>query len=105
VAECANKVGAFESIHDLLFEAGDSIGRQRWTWFALRVGIQDTVSFMRCFKDPDVLADIRRDVRAADSLGVTATPTFLINDQLVKGAPPLELLHKYIEAELARQRQ
>lgn len=83
--ECAGKLGRFEPYHDHLFSLFDSLGSKPWMEIAREVGIGDTTSFSSCLSDPIVSASIKRDMRLADSLGITATPTFLINDRLLVG--------------------
>ena len=46
--------------------------------------------------------EIERDRAAGDRLGVVGTPTFLINDLEVTGAPSLDQLEQYVHEALKR---
>jgi len=47
---------------------------------------------------------VQKSVDEAIRLGVTGTPAFFINGELLSGAQPLEDLTRVIERELARDR-
>jgi protein-disulfide isomerase len=83
--ECAGAQGAFEPMHDVLYQRAESIGVIPWTRFAAQAGVQDTVVFARCLSDATVTRRIVDDTVAAHALGVSGTPTFLINDLRVVG--------------------
>ena len=54
---------------------------------------------------PSVLALVKADVQAGQSLGVGQTPTFFINGRKVAGALEAEFFEAAIEYELARAQQ
>lgn len=103
-AECGARANRFEAIHDALFAQPDSIGQKRWTRFALDAGIADTSGFALCMEDKSVGAAVRRDSVAAVALGVTATPTFLINNVVVSGNVGFAALNGYVKAALDESR-
>jgi len=45
---------------------------------------------------------VARDYQEASGIGVSSTPTFLINGQVVQGAQPYEVFAQVIEQELAK---
>lgn len=100
-AECGNRAGFFEAIHDRLFEEADSLGSKPWTRIAWEAGILDTLQFAACMKDSSTLSAVTRDIRAASELGVNGTPTLLVNDQLFTGSPGLEYLERYVRQAVA----
>jgi protein-disulfide isomerase len=59
--------------------------------------VPDTVLFNECLHDPTVNAQLASDIVAGTRLGITVTPTFLINGTEFKGAPGGEALSRYID--------
>ncbi len=57
----------------------------------------DVDAFLRVYDDPDTAADVAAEAQAAQQLGINGTPAFLIADQPVMGAQPLELFVDLIE--------
>ncbi|MFQ5679294.1 MAG: DsbA family protein [Gemmatimonadota bacterium] len=96
-AECGNRSGAFQQIHDHFFEQPDSLGVKPWTRFAWEAAIQDTVRFAACLKDSTARFVVRRDFQAAQELDVFGTPTLLVNDQLFTGSPSLKYLDHHVK--------
>jgi protein-disulfide isomerase len=99
-AECADDDGQFSAFHRLVFAKQDSIGKVSWTGFAQQAGIADTIKFVACMAGPIARANVIRDTLAAHSLGVTGTPTFLVNDLEVLGFPGADSLTRYVERAL-----
>jgi len=95
-SECASTTGQFEQMHDALFERHDSIGTVPWTSFAVRAGIADTIAFKACIARPDPIQALVTDTLAARRLGVTGTPTLLINDLRLRGLPSFDSLRVYV---------
>lgn len=89
-AECASRAGRFDAFHDLLFELIDSVATVKFSTIAHRAGIRDTSTFKNCMNDSTALSAVQRDVQAAKSLGVTGTPTILINDARFPANPGAE---------------
>ncbi|MXV95075.1 MAG: thioredoxin domain-containing protein [Gemmatimonadetes bacterium] len=91
-SECAGKQGRFESMHDVLFKNPESIGSKTWTQFAIDAHVPDTMAFEECLKSDDSRLILARDSVAAQVLGVSGTPTFLINDLKVVGFHGSEIM-------------
>lgn len=83
---CAARQGRFERFHDQLFAHQDSLGVIAWSRLARAAGVEEP-AFSGCLESVTA-ADIEADVRAGDQLGVHGTPTLLVNDRLLRGAPP-----------------
>jgi protein-disulfide isomerase len=62
----------------------------------------DLGPFTACLGSERHDAAIRGGVEAGQRLGVSSTPTFFINGQLLVGARPLEDFQEVIDAELRR---
>lgn len=99
-AECAAEQGRFPEYHDALFATPDLIGKIPWSAFARQAGVSDTISFARCMDSPLVAGRLREDSAAAARLGVTGTPTLLVNRWRLAGAPRAGLLDSLVVAEL-----
>ena len=91
----------FEDMHIALYSQSDSIGIRPWTHFAVDAGIQDTLAFRDCLSSEASDNWVVRDTVAAFKLGVTGTPTFLINDLLVRGFYGDAVMNELISAALA----
>jgi protein-disulfide isomerase len=100
-SECAGRQGRFEAFHDALFAGQDSIGALSWESFAREAGRVEPAVFERCLGDSTTLAAIDRDLRAGRRLGVTVTPSFLVNRTSVAGAPSLRELNDLVNEALA----
>ncbi len=86
-SEAAAKQNRFWEMHDLLYEkqsewAGKPNGREIFVGYARTLAL-DVDRFQRDMDALDVNSRIRSDVERADSLGITGTPTVLLNGQKV----------------------
>jgi protein-disulfide isomerase len=87
-SECAAIQGAFRTYHDLLFKDQQSIGRVRWTDFAARARVADTIRFRNCLGEVLARERVARDTDLAYRLGVRMTPTFVLNGNVLLGSSP-----------------
>jgi len=78
-SECAGREGKFQAYHDLLYSAQAEIGIESWSGFARRAGVVNIAAFESCLSDETVTKVILRDRAAGLALGVTGTPTLLVN--------------------------
>jgi protein-disulfide isomerase len=101
-SQCAGEQGRFEAYHDALFAHQKSIGQLSWTAFADTAGVADGKAFESCMSRTGSEAAVDNDRSAARRLGVKATPTLLINDQLLVGSPSEEELVSMVEKKLGR---
>jgi len=101
-ARCAHDQGKFWEYHDALFANAPKAGPELRT-YAQQVGL-DLPSFERCLASGTHAATVQKSVDEAIRLGVTGTPAFFVNGELLSGAQPLEELTRVIERELARGR-
>jgi protein-disulfide isomerase len=99
-AECADDQDRFWDYHDLLFENQGNFGRESLISYAEQLEL-DTEQFTACLDDQTYLAEVRADSAAAQQIGARGTPAFLINDQFVSGAQPLDVFVQIIDAQLA----
>jgi protein-disulfide isomerase len=102
--ECAARQGRFAAFHDALFASQGDIGVVPWPEFAQRARVGDVEAFERCRTGSAPEAALRRDQADARSLGVTATPTYLINDLEFVGTMPLDSLRAHVRRAVAGSR-
>jgi len=96
-SECAARQGRFAQYHDALFASQETLGYTSWRAFARSAGVADSAAFDQCFAEPGAVPGLVRDTLDAHRLGVTATPTLLVNGRRLNGTPPLEVLEKAID--------
>jgi protein-disulfide isomerase len=96
--ECAAAAGHGEQMYNTLIEQFAAIGSKQWGDFAVDAGINDVGKFRSCMDDDRLsLPNVVRDVRLGRTLGITATPTILINDLRLSGYPGSQQLEAYID--------
>ncbi|MBI2415433.1 MAG: DsbA family protein [Candidatus Kerfeldbacteria bacterium] len=89
-ANCANEQDKFWEYHDLIFSEQSKLalpGIYR-TW-ANQLGLNVT-DFTACYESQRYLAEIQQDRDEGILGGVTATPTYFVNGQLVLGVHSVE---------------
>ena len=102
-ARCAGAKGKYWEYHDLLFEEQPAFEREDLLLYAGEVGL-DKIEFARCLDERRFAADVETDLKQALALGITGTPTLLVNGRLIVGAPPIEEFRSIIELALKGHR-
>jgi len=107
-AYCAGEQGKFWEYHAKLYENQQGINqgaflRANLERFAGEIGL-DTDAFNACTRSPKYNPVLAADKKMGRGEGVSATPTFFVNGQLVVGAQPTETFKAMIENALARAR-
>jgi protein-disulfide isomerase len=95
-AECASKVGKFQSMDSTLFQNQSRIGQDSWGVFATEAGVSDTASLVHCVNSARHADRIRSDVNAGEALGVQGTPTVLINGEQFRIPPTFAVLDSIV---------
>lgn len=89
--------GAFWQYHDALFSGQELIGIRAWGDFARDADFSfDHELFGECVASPGPIASLHRDTLAAWELGVTGTPSALVNDRFVVG--PVAIRREVLKA-------
>lgn len=105
-ARCAGDQGAFNEMHDVLFQRQMQWSGQTPTTlfvaFAEELGL-DSDAFEQCLTSGKYIDAVNADLDQGLELGVTGTPAFFINGYLVSGAQPYSLFQQAIESLLAEQ--
>lgn len=105
-SECAADQDAFWEYHDKLFDnqSGENQGafnKDNLKRFAVELGL-DSKAFDGCLDSGKYTTVVQKESQAAQSLGVSSTPTFLINGKPLIGAQPFEVFRQTIDAELTK---
>lgn len=106
-AICAGYQERFSEYHTLLYTsvAWQGIGSRSFEQYAEQAGVPDRGLFEQCLFSVDNVPEIEADLEAAVRLGITGTPTIIVNDQLIGGVPDSARLHNYIAKALERRLQ
>lgn len=104
-AECTrDQLGneAYFSVHDKLFEnlnSGVRFNYEDMAEFADSLAV-DQGELKECFDSDKFEDEIYGDLDDARAIGVSGTPTFIVGNQILKGAQPIEEFEAAIEAQL-----
>ncbi len=103
-AYCAGDQGKFWQYHDTLFSnwTGENVGdftNDKLRGFAASLGL-DQAAFSDCLSSGKYAVMLEQDVKDAKAAGVRATPSFLINGNLLEGALPFASFQQAIDAAL-----
>lgn len=103
-AECASEQDAFWEYHDMLFLNQGSVdfSVENLRQFAEELGL-DLDSFNTCLESERYMDKLAADVDEGRRLGVSGTPSFLINGKLVVGYQPFEEFRVHIEEALSER--
>ncbi len=106
-ARAAAEQGLFWEFNDAIYAAAPERGKaelndQELLALAGRVGIPDMAKFTTDMKSPELLALVKADLAEGTGLGLNSTPTFVINNQAIPGAQPMEIFTQVIEEALAK---
>lgn len=104
-ARAAARQGKFWPYHDKLYteqhpENSGALTPAYLVDLARRLGL-DTVRFQADLADPALARQVAGDERAGSAVGVTGTPTVLVNGQLISGSEELGTYQRAIDAALA----
>jgi protein-disulfide isomerase len=99
---CADRQGRFWPFLNALFAAAGPLEAAELRRRAAASRL-DMVAFDACLASDEPRQVVAADSAAADALGLSSTPSLLINGRLVRGAVPAGTLAENIDDEIARQ--
>ena len=99
-AECAGEQDAYFAMHDLLFENQAALSEELYLALAEDLAL-DVDEFTTCLADPAIAAEVAADQADGTAYGVSGTPGFFINGELISGAQPYEVFVAAIDRALA----
>ncbi|MCC6934247.1 MAG: thioredoxin domain-containing protein [Candidatus Yanofskybacteria bacterium] len=106
-AQCADAQGKFWQYHDALFQEQAKKGQgtvafgaaELKSW-AAQIGL-NTTAFATCLDKETYAKRISEDMDDASTLGITGTPSFFVNGELIVGAQPYSVFKSAIDKALA----
>jgi len=99
-ANCAGEQNAYWKFHDALFEQKYGLNRAAYERYAADLGL-DTKAFTACLDSQRYIEEIQADATDATRVGISGTPSFVINGRILIGALPFSEFKKVIDEELA----
>jgi protein-disulfide isomerase len=87
-AEAAREQGKFWQMHDKLFANQQALSDTVYEQYAKELGL-DLARFRAALRAPETRKRIEQDAAAAAAAGVTGTPSFIVNGELVVGSTGL----------------
>ena len=107
-AACAGDQKMFWEMHHLLFANQRALAPDRLPGYAEELGL-DVPAFQKCLSGGRHAAEIREDMRIAQTLGIRGTPAYVLGRrlpgsdkvevlELVRGLPPYEELETKLNA-------
>jgi len=99
-SRCAGEQGKFWEYHDLLFENQNKLNREGLVEQARTLKLDEKV-FDACLSSGKYNAQIEQDRQMGMRAGVSGTPGFFINGNLLSGNLPQDSFERIIQAELA----
>jgi protein-disulfide isomerase len=95
-AHCANDQGKFWEMHNAIFNNQAKMEDADLKEHAKSVGL-DLAKFNECFDSGKHKATVEKARAEAEKAGIQATPSFVINGQLMQGAQPFERFKEKID--------
>lgn len=104
-AECAAGQARFAEYSQALFGAQERIGITPWEDFARQAGVPDVPAFRACLGGQDVHARVRRHEAMGARLGITGTPTVVVNGLMFSYPPSTAQLDSIAATVLPRAKE
>lgn len=104
-ARAAGEQGLYWEYSEAMFADAPERGHLKITdekvmaW-AEEVGVQDLDRFEKDLDDRDLRAKVEADTKEARQVGATGTPAFVLGDQLIAGAQPVDSFRQLLDEEL-----
>jgi len=98
-ARCAGAQGVFWEYHDLLYLSVPDFSRDDLISYAGRLNL-DRNAFTTCIDAGRFRKQVEADVAEGRAIGLTGTPTFLVNGTPLVGAQPIEAFREAIREAL-----
>jgi len=100
-AACAGDQGKYWDYHDAIFTGPMKLSPQDLKHTAAELKLDQT-KFNACFDQRIHDAQLQKDIALGQSMGLTGTPTFFLDDQELQGSQPLPKFVQALDTELAR---
>lgn len=102
----AAKQGKYTEFVDAVFQAAPESGHppmpaDKLVGFAKKAGVPDLKAFEKDLSSEELREAVKKDTDAAKQFGVTGTPTFIIGQQGVSGAQPVDVFRQVYNQAIA----
>lgn len=94
-ALASRKQGKYLEFHKAMMQADGRVTEDKVLEIASAVGI-DTAQLRKDMEDPAIENAIRRNFELARALRITGTPSFVIGDEILRGATNMDALQGYV---------
>jgi len=101
-ALCANEQGRYWEYRQKLFSDQSKLSDADLRQYAKDVRL-DEEKFARCLSEGRYVEQVRKDLAEGQKYGVTGTPAFFVNGELISGAQPFANFDQAIKTALARK--
>ena len=105
--ECADDQDSYWEMHDMIFEEQEKLGEGTITSITAEELSEwadeldlDVEEFDACMEEHKYLDEISKDTEDGNKAGVSGTPIFFINGEMVRGALPFESFKTVIDGKL-----
>ena len=100
----AQEHGKFWEMHDLLFENRNELEKNNLLQYATQIGLN--ADELSTALDTNQYEDaVDANMKKGNAAGVSGTPSFFINGEMVVGAQPLDIFQKAVDKALKRANQ
>jgi protein-disulfide isomerase len=100
-AYCANDQGKFWQYQDLLFSLENISGPEEFKKYAKSLGLNEE-RFAECINNRKYQSKVEENIKTGREIGVSATPTFIINGKMISGKISHEKFEKLIKGALKK---
>ena len=101
-SECADDQGKFWEMHDKLYENYQELAVDNLKQYAVDLGL-NAEEFNDCLDTGKYADEVKKDFVDGAAAGVSGTPSFFVNGQLLVGAQPYAAFQQAIDAALAAE--
>ncbi|MEU9889846.1 thioredoxin domain-containing protein [Sphaerisporangium sp. NPDC051011] len=91
----------YEALYARTFAGNSDWSRKELINIAASIDKLDVPAFTKALDDPAVAQFVEKEAQTSAALGVTGTPTFVLGEEVVNGAQPIEVFRQLIDAQLA----
>lgn len=98
-SKCAEEQGKYEEYHNELFAQNLQFNSETFVQTASELNL-DVERFGNCMLNNTYAGEIEKDKQLAIDAGVSGTPTFFVNKQVIVGPKPFKTFKKVIDEEL-----
>lgn len=100
-ASCANEQGKFWEMHNILFENQAKLEDADIKAYAKKLSLDET-KFADCYDKKAHMDRVEASRKEGERIGISATPSFVINGVLIQGAQPFERFKEKIDRALKK---